>query len=789
MTGAWLIAALALWSHAAPAPAPTPALLDCGDRVDPDSAPDESAKRAAKWNNQLRGYCLKMNNSINRSEQAPGGDQRAMDDYAENMTLAQGLIEKVRSEPTSMEKQAFLIKADDLIIRSSNRWGAPAKTEAKKLADPAPSGGAAGDPAASLARTADLEKKADVILPTNPEMRVDLAKSYIGLGQPADAERNASKAIFLAPMLPDGWALRSAARVQQGNLPGAASDAQRTLALDPQNKLAQTVQSFVNDSSKDLTRHPKLPDLRSLLSAGPVRAGAVRPSDSGKPLHGADLAEGASTALLLRGGPTRPAPDTPSQRLVAEASTKLKLKDKTGALLAATRAIEADPKNPDAWAARAEASNKLGNYAGAIKDAKQALELDPGNAKALRERSFANYNVGKYQEAFDDADKAVKLEPSNALGYLYRAMAREKLGDIPGALKDYETAASLDVSLKPFYEDAMSRHGGGPNMAAPTALRGRGLGLLVLAAAGVLGLLALAAKRRRGGVTTAARWLSGFGAYHGTGGAAANPRSGTLPPGTLLGSGFRIAGELGRGGMGIVYDATDTKLDRRVAIKQLRRELASSDDLDRFLREAKLAAQLKHPNIVSVLTVVERDDEAFLVFEYVDGQTLDKRLEASGPLGLKEAGLVLADVCGALGYAHDRRIIHRDLKPSNILIDTGGRARIMDFGIAHQAKTVSKATSTAPWGTPAYMAPEQGMGRVSPASDLFALGVTAYELLTGRLPYAGAAEDKLNKIYAPPSKFGLPGSADAFFDQALEPDPARRFESAVRFLESFQRLG
>jgi serine/threonine-protein kinase len=241
--------------------------------------------------------------------------------------------------------------------------------------------------------------------------------------------------------------------------------------------------------------------------------------------------------------------------------------------------------------------------------------------------------------------------------------------------------------------------------------------------------------------------------------------------------------------MGIVYDAMDTKLDRRVAVKQLRRELAAPGDLERFLREAKLAAKLRHPNIVAVLSVVEQSGEAFIVFEFVDGASLDKRLEGGGKIDLKEARPILADVCGALGCAHGQRIIHRDLKPANILIDISGRARIMDFGIAHQAKTVSKQTATAPWGTPDYMAPEQALGRVSPASDLYALGIMTYEMLTGRLPFGGTAEDKLTKIFAPPSKLGLPSAADAFFDQALEPDPARRFASAEAFLHGFERLG
>jgi tetratricopeptide (TPR) repeat protein len=786
-----LLAALAASGRALAAPAPAPD-KESGEPAVICGVPSRPGFEVVV--DDILEVCTRLNRAIAENNPDTYGFARSLLQHQVKVLEAWPVTDKTSREDRSTLMEYVL----ELDAKTHTAWRrASARGDVQKITESAvrpedPITKAKGRPdgdagPASPAKIAEAEKQVNVVLPNDPDVRTDLAKAYLGAGQPSDAERNASKAIEFAPMAPDGWSLRSAARMQQGNYSGAYTDAQQALVLDPQNKLAQTVQSYVKESSKNL-RGQKPPDLRALLTTINVPGGARQPSDSGKTATGAGLSDGASSAQLLRGGSVRPAADTPSQRLVIESSTKLKLNDKTGALMAATRAIESDPKNPDAWAARAEVSNKLGNYSAAVKDADQALALDPRDAKALRERSFANYNLGNYQRAYEDADNSVKLEPQNALGYLYRAMAREKLGDIPGALKDYQTAASIDPSLKPFFDDAMARRGGGPTLAR-LGSRARSLGILAVASVLGLSLIAFALRKDTRGAKTAARWLSGFGAYRGTVSAPAKARSGTLPPGTILGGAFKIAGELGRGGMGIVYDAMDTKLDRRVAVKQLRRELAAPDDLDRFLREAKLAAKLKHPNIVSMLTVVDRDGEAFLVFEYVDGQTLDKRLEKTEKFSLKEARPILSDVCSALGYAHAHRIIHRDLKPSNILVDSGGRARVMDFGIAHQARTVSKETTTAPYGTPAYMAPEQAMGRVSPSSDLYALGVTSYELLTGRLPFGANADDKLNRIFASPSKFGLPPAADAFFDQALEPDPSRRFASAAEFLKRLEELG
>ncbi|MBI3553659.1 MAG: serine/threonine protein kinase [Elusimicrobia bacterium] len=242
--------------------------------------------------------------------------------------------------------------------------------------------------------------------------------------------------------------------------------------------------------------------------------------------------------------------------------------------------------------------------------------------------------------------------------------------------------------------------------------------------------------------------------------------------------------------MGIVYDAVDETLQRRVAIKQLSRDGgATSDDLDRFLKEARLVASLKHPHLAEIYNVINEAD-LYLVFEYVDGEALDKVLSRNGRIPLPQARRLLSEVAAALDYAHGRKIIHRDLKPSNIMITKEGSAKVMDFGIAHQSQSGKGLTMTAASGTPPYMAPEQALGSVSRSSDLYALGVMAYEMVTGERPFPGPdyLEQKLQKRFLPPSQRNrdLRREFDAFFSRALEPDPTRRPEDAKMFLRGFE---
>src|SRR3989475_5780348 len=211
-----------------------------------------------------------------------------------------------------------------------------------------------------------------------------------------------------------------------------------------------------------------------------------------------------------------------------------------------------------------------------------------------------------------------------------------------------------------------------------------------------------------------------------------------------LGSSYTIAGEIGRGGMGVVYQARDERLKRQVAVKVLPPELAFREEIRiRFLREAETAAQLSHPHIVPIHSVGEGSDGlVYFVMAYVDGESLAARLKRRGRLPPEEARRVMIETADALGAAHAVGIIHRDVKPDNILLEgSRGRVVVTDFGIAKAlSSTTGSATLTATGvaiGTPHYMSPEQAAGdrEIDGRSDIYSLGVVAYQMLAGELPF------------------------------------------------------
>jgi serine/threonine protein kinase len=207
-----------------------------------------------------------------------------------------------------------------------------------------------------------------------------------------------------------------------------------------------------------------------------------------------------------------------------------------------------------------------------------------------------------------------------------------------------------------------------------------------------------------------------------------------------VGAQYLVDAEIGRGGMAVVYRATDVRLNRRVAIKLLPPELAFNPDVrERFLREAQTSAQLTHPHIVPIFTVDEREGMVYFVMALVDGESLAQRLAREPQLPIADARRILADVADALAYAHGHGVVHRDVKPDNIMIDRAtGRAVVTDFGIARAAAGDSRLTVTGvAVGTPAYMSPEQAIGEreLDGRSDIYSLGVVGYQMLAGAPPF------------------------------------------------------
>ncbi len=248
---------------------------------------------------------------------------------------------------------------------------------------------------------------------------------------------------------------------------------------------------------------------------------------------------------------------------------------------------------------------------------------------------------------------------------------------------------------------------------------------------------------------------------------------------------YSLDRELGRGGMGIVYLAREVHLDRSVAIKLLPPERSAQPTLrDRFLREARLAAKLSHPNIIPIHAVEERGEFVFYVMGFVDGETLAQRVGARGPLTSTEGTRVLREVAWALAYAHAQGLVHRDVKPDNILLEGAtGRVLVADFGIA---AAFADAGADGIAGTPEFMSPEQVLGAALDArSDLYGFGATAFYAFSGRVPFEGASVTEVlaKQVTEPPPPLAsigvvVPRKLAALVDRCLAKDPAHRPASA-----------
>jgi predicted ATPase len=261
----------------------------------------------------------------------------------------------------------------------------------------------------------------------------------------------------------------------------------------------------------------------------------------------------------------------------------------------------------------------------------------------------------------------------------------------------------------------------------------------------------------------------------------------TVPgPGTVLRDRYRLDSEIGRGGMGVVYRATDLELQRQVAVKILSANSTHTDGRERLLREARATAALNHPHIVAVHDVGETDGKPFLVMEFVPGP----RLSEVRPRELKRVVRIATQICEALDHAHSNSIVHRDLKPDNVLLSDSGESsnvKLADLGLALPSDAVRISRAGLIVGTASYMAPEQALGQpVDARTDLYALGVLLYELTTGRLPFTG--DDPLTIIsqhvhapVVPPSvlRSDLPRKLEATILRLLAKDPNYRFNSAT----------
>jgi len=267
--------------------------------------------------------------------------------------------------------------------------------------------------------------------------------------------------------------------------------------------------------------------------------------------------------------------------------------------------------------------------------------------------------------------------------------------------------------------------------------------------------------------------------------------------GQIIGN-YKIEEKIGEGGMGAVYRGVDTMLDREVAIKALRPELASQDSIvERFRTEAVTLAKLNHPNIATLFSLFRHGEELYMVLEFVRGETLDSILKRRGALPADEAIPVFCQVLDGIDHAHQLGIVHRDIKPANMMLTEKGTLKVLDFGIARLLGSARMTRAGNIIGTLEYMAPEQVRGQETDGrSDIYALGMMLYEVLTGRLPFDSENEFELMKMQTEqmpvnPRELNpnIPEAVEEAIMRAIRKDPNERFQTAGDFREMLQESG
>ena len=254
---------------------------------------------------------------------------------------------------------------------------------------------------------------------------------------------------------------------------------------------------------------------------------------------------------------------------------------------------------------------------------------------------------------------------------------------------------------------------------------------------------------------------------------------------------YKILSPLGSGGFGAVYLAEDSWINKKVAIKVPHRQ---NVDFSELLREPRLLASLSHPNIVSILTAEKQDNVFFIVMEYVPGETLEALIAKDGALDLQRTLDFTCQICNALDHAHQQNVIHRDLRPGNVLVTESGRVKVADFGTSRFIELAAHGTTVI--GSPPYMAPEQFQGKAVFASDIYSLGISMYQMLTGNLPYNTPSPQDLEKLMRgdlmsdPRSRNPtIPKHINDIVMKAVAPTVKKRYQKASDLLAALLTAG
>jgi tetratricopeptide (TPR) repeat protein len=591
-----------------------------------------------------------------------------------------------------------------------------------------------------------------------------------------------------------------------GRYSEAADLARTALQFDPKNKDAMGVLYTVKGRGEAIG----------------ASAGAMAPANAGAAALAASGYAGAGPDAPARAAPEiAAAAATGATRLAVGQAMKsvkgaLDLDDPEDALKTLNKALLQNPGNAELLGARAQVYGRLNRWEEALKDASAGLEAAPGSMGLLRTKAIAENRTHRWRDALATSEEMIKREPGNAWGYANRAHAWGGLGNKEAMLSDIKRAASLDPAFAASAEEAAKLQLPSDNdvmflfpgergklgtqaPAAPAAGRSKSFSVVVGAAIGgglllALGLLSMVLRPIKDAVvssfTKAERRGPAVGAVP-----ASEPSPAAADVGGVVRGQYEIKRKIGEGGMGMVFEGTDRSLGRRVAIKKMRDELRLNPrERDRFVIEAKTVASLHHANIVDIYAIAEEGEDVYLVFEFVEGQTVHDLVQSKGRISVSEAVSVTRSMGEALSYAHSKGVIHRDMKPSNVMLSRSGEIKVMDFGIARMAKDALTRYSMTQnvVGTPPYMAPEQEQGVVRKESDVYSLAICSYEMLTGKLPFigigAGMLMNKINMSYIPPARAiaGLPEALDAVFLKAFQADPEQRYRTPHEFVSALE---
>lgn len=600
----------------------------------------------------------------------------------------------------------------------------------------------------------------------SPSAGKKVARVLIASDNPQEAKELLDQALASDPNDRDALNSRSAANFSMKRWDAAQKDAARAIELDPRNETAYTARALarygagdylqaIEDAKQALALNKDNEIAFATLKLAESRTAAARLNLNAEQLRQADDIRREYQQMLERqhhAKEERPIPaaalgltDGGDEILNRSIAEKMAAKEYWAAIDEASAAIARNPQNAEAYRLRALARNMVGEYKAAARDATLSLAMAPNNQSAYDARASAFLGLGQARDALADSKRSIAIDPNNAQAYFNRANAYRALGREQDMMSDYRKAALLN----PVYPVPAAPKATSEGREVPVPDDGWANRLWFTLMSTVIGGLLIAL-----GLLRVFAWRSGVVVDH------HHPS-------------YQIVNRLGEGGMGVVYGAVDETLERKVAIKKMKDELKlDPEERARFLQEARTIAALRHPNIVEIYSILEEDeDDIALVLEFVEGMTLAQRIDQKGHLGLEECKAILRPVCEALEYAHQHGIVHRDLKPTNIMLTDDGQVKVMDFGIAHRVKGSEPTGSVL--GTPDYMAPEALKGFVLKESDIYALGVCAFEMLSGARPKG----KKLSKV-----RPGTPKELEELIDYCLKLDPNQRLSSAKEFI-------